>query len=374
MPTNADEAGLRRLAARSASNKVVVKLFLRHPLPRQAVPAFPPDPINPTIGYLGSSNLTFAGLSQAGRTEHRRARSRRLRQAGQVVRGRWNDRWCIDISDELVEIIDESWAARSRSRRTTSISRWPTTCRRRHGRADRVPHPARFRRQAVRVSEAAVKIAAHHLNKRGGVLIGDVVGLGKTLMATALARIFEDDHGLETLIICPKNLVPMWEDYREQYRLRAGCCRISRVHRELPEPPPLSPGPHRREPQPPQPRGQTLPRDSGVHPRERKQVHLACRPRPTTRPTSISPTSCGCSCRGQGSRHPPGAVTARARRDGVHPPPSVSGSLAGGVREERICRRLARADAALPGAPHAQLHPGQLRRDRLRQWPQVPHV
>ena len=52
------------------------------------------------------------------------------------------------------------------------------------------------------------------------MLIGDVVGLGKTLMATALARIFEDDHGLETLIICPKNLVPMWEDYRDRYRLR----------------------------------------------------------------------------------------------------------------------------------------------------------
>jgi hypothetical protein len=28
-----------------------------------------------------------------------------------------------------------------------------------------------------------------------------------------LARIFEDDHDLETLILCPKNLVRMWEDY-----------------------------------------------------------------------------------------------------------------------------------------------------------------
>jgi hypothetical protein len=54
--------------------------------------------------------------------------------------------------------------------------------------------------------KAAVKIAAHHLNKRNGVLIGDAVGLGQTLMAAALARIFEDDHDLETLIICPKNL------------------------------------------------------------------------------------------------------------------------------------------------------------------------
>ncbi len=72
---------------------------------------------------------------------------------------------------------------------------------------------------------AAVKIAARHLNKRGGVLIGDVVGLGKTLMATALARMMEE-QGMETLILCPKNLVAMWEDYRTKYRLRRSkCCR-----------------------------------------------------------------------------------------------------------------------------------------------------
>jgi hypothetical protein len=82
---------------------------------------------------------------------------------------------------------------------------------------------------------AAVKIAAHHLNKRGGVVIGDVVGLGKTLMATALARIFEDDYGLETLIICPKNLVEMWEDYAHHYRLRAKVLSISRVINKLPD-------------------------------------------------------------------------------------------------------------------------------------------
>ena len=46
-------------------------------------------------------------------------------------------------------------------------------------------------------------------------------------MATALARILEDDLGLETLIICPKNLVPMWEDYRDHYRLRGRSCRTA---------------------------------------------------------------------------------------------------------------------------------------------------
>jgi SNF2 family DNA or RNA helicase len=72
-------------------------------------------------------------------------------------------------------------------------------------------------------------------------MIGDVVGLGKTLMATAVARIFEDDHGLETLIICPKNLVRMWEDYREQYRLRARVLPITQAINELPSMPPLPP-------------------------------------------------------------------------------------------------------------------------------------
>ena len=95
--------------------------------------------------------------------------------------------------------------------------------------------PADFGNKLFDFQKAAVKIAAHHLNKRGGVVIGDVVGLGKTLMATALARIFEDDHGLETLIICPRNLVPMWEDYRQQYRLRGKVLSITNVQRELPD-------------------------------------------------------------------------------------------------------------------------------------------
>ncbi|HUW13099.1 MAG TPA: hypothetical protein VM537_25465 [Anaerolineae bacterium] len=65
-PSNEDERGLRRLAAQIKARKVVVKLFLRHPLHAKLYLLFRPDPINPTVGYLGSSNLTLAGLSQQG--------------------------------------------------------------------------------------------------------------------------------------------------------------------------------------------------------------------------------------------------------------------------------------------------------------------
>ena len=95
--------------------------------------------------------------------------------------------------------------------------------------------PSIFEGKLFEFQTAAVKIAAHHVNRRGGVMIGDVVGLGKTLMGTALARILEDDHGMETLIICPKNLVPMWEEYRQNYGLRGTVLSLSRVTARLPD-------------------------------------------------------------------------------------------------------------------------------------------
>ncbi|MEZ4673046.1 MAG: helicase-related protein [Caldilineaceae bacterium] len=95
--------------------------------------------------------------------------------------------------------------------------------------------PPEFSDTLFEFQTAAVKIAARHLNQRGGVLIGDVVGLGKTIMATALAKIFEEDYLMDTLIICPKNLVKMWEWYRDEYRLRARVLSSTRVINELPE-------------------------------------------------------------------------------------------------------------------------------------------
>ena len=48
-------------------------------------------------------------------------------------------------------------------------------------------------------------------------MIGDVVGLGKTITACAIAKMYENTFGSNTLIICPANLQDMWEKYRNQY-------------------------------------------------------------------------------------------------------------------------------------------------------------
>ena len=235
-PSNEDEAGLRRLSEQIKAKKVVVKLFLRHPLHAKLYMLFRPDPVNPSVGYLGSSNLTQSGLAGQGELNVDVLDHDACEKLAQWFEDRWSDRWCIDISDELAQIIDESWAG-PRLIPPYHIyvkMAYHLSQEARAGLTEfRIPKD--FGNKLLDFQVAAVKIAAHHLNKRGGVIIGDVVGLGKTLMATALARVFEDDYGVETLIICPKNLVPMWEDYRDEYRLRARVLSVSQAINRLPD-------------------------------------------------------------------------------------------------------------------------------------------
>ena len=234
-PTREDEDGLRQLAHQLRGEKVKVKLFLRHPLHAKLYLMYRSDPINPIVGYLGSSNLTLAGLSKQGELNIDVLDSDACQKLEAWFEDRWSDRWCVDISKELAQIIEESWA------REEPVPPYHIYIKM----AYHLSHEARaglnefripriFEGKLFEFQTAAVKIAAHHVNRRGGVMIGDVVGLGKTLMGTALARILEDDYGMETLIICPKNLVPMWEEYRREYALRGDVLSLSRVDKELP--------------------------------------------------------------------------------------------------------------------------------------------
>ena len=235
IPTNEDEAGLRRLAVQIRNKKVVVKLFLRHTLHAKLYLMFRPDPINPITGFVGSSNLTMSGLQHQGELNVDVLDHDATCKLAKWFDARWNDQWCLDISQELVQVIEESWARKTPIpphhiyiKMAYHLSQGAREGMREHS------IPKVFGDKLFDYQVAAVKIAAGHLDKRGGVLIGDVVGLGKTLMATALARMIEDEQGLETLILCPKNLKKMWEEYKDKYRLRAKVLSVSEALKKLP--------------------------------------------------------------------------------------------------------------------------------------------
>ena len=63
----------------------------------------------------------------------------------------------------------------------------------------------------------AIKYGVDCINKNNGVIIADVVGLGKSVIASAIA------HNLDmkrTVIIAPPHLVDQWNDYQQNFGLR----------------------------------------------------------------------------------------------------------------------------------------------------------
>lgn len=237
-PSELDEINLQRLARQLRAGKLVVKLFLKNSLHAKLYLVHRAVPGSEVVGYVGSSNLTFAGLMKQYELNVDVLDDDASRKLARWFDDRWNDKWCLDISDEVADIIEQSWA------RPTQIPPYHIYLKIAYHLAQEARAglsefriPKDFGNKLFEFQVAAVKIAAHHLNneRRRGVILGDVVGLGKTLMATAIARIFEDDLGLETLILCPKNLVGMWEDYAHEYRLRAKVLSVSAATKELPE-------------------------------------------------------------------------------------------------------------------------------------------
>jgi superfamily II DNA or RNA helicase len=233
-PTNEDEKALRKLSAQIKSGKVVVRLHLAHSLHAKLYLAVRDDYNSPVIGFVGSSNLTFSGISSQGELNVDVVEQDAAVKLSKWFQHRWENRWSIDISKELIEILDESWAG-ERDIPPYYIylkTAYHLASEARAGMTE-FSLSSRFQQELFPFQASAVKVAAHHLHKRGGVIVGDVVGLGKTMTATALAKIFEDDFFLETLIICPKNLIKMWEDYAHNYQLRAKVMSITKVQNKL---------------------------------------------------------------------------------------------------------------------------------------------
>jgi hypothetical protein len=234
-PTNEDEAGLRRLSRQIRAGKLVVKLFLRHSLHAKLYLIHRADVNLPAIGFLGSSNLTLSGLRYQGELNVDVLDHDATHKLEKWFDERWKDNFCVDISEDLAALIDASWAREVQPLPYQIYLKmaYHLSQEARVGLSE-YQVPRELRDRLFDFQSAAVKIAARHVNKRGGVLVGDVVGLGKTLVGTALAKILQEENLLETLIICPKNLVTMWRDYVQEYRLYAEVLPMSRVLTELP--------------------------------------------------------------------------------------------------------------------------------------------
>lgn len=223
-PTLEDENTLRRLSQQMKDGKVCVKLYLAYPLHAKLYIAHHPDNYTKRIAIMGSSNLTYSGMTGNGELNADFADSDHVDKLAGWFDDRWNDRMCIDITEQLIDIIDNSWAG------VKDIPPYYIYLKTAYHLSQDARNGIRefslspeFQRELFDFQQNAVKIAAKNLNndKRNGAMIGDVVGLGKTITACAIAKIYEDTFGATTLIICPANLQDMWHKYIKKYDLKA---------------------------------------------------------------------------------------------------------------------------------------------------------
>ncbi len=69
----------------------------------------------------------------------------------------------------------------------------------------------------LKYQEDAVRMALSTIEKHNGVIISDVVGLGKSIIGSATANNLD----LRTIIIAPPHLVSQWDDYKDEFRFTA---------------------------------------------------------------------------------------------------------------------------------------------------------
>ena len=225
VPTSDDERTLQHLSRQLKEGRVSVRLYLKEPLHAKLYLAHrPSDTFNPILSIMGSSNLTYSGLTREGELNAEFADSDSARKLAVWFEDRWIDNYSLDITDVLINAIDTSWASNQVVQPYFIYLKTAYhLCQDAREGISGYTLPIEFKGKLFDFQEAAVKMIAKKLSddSKRGAMIGDVVGLGKTITACAIAKLFELNHAARTLIICPANLQNMWDIYIRDYDLKA---------------------------------------------------------------------------------------------------------------------------------------------------------
>ena len=232
IPSNADRQTLARLHDQISSGAVEVRVFCDQPLHGKTYIFHRSDPSQPTVGLVGSSNLTHPGLTTNLELNTDVVDSDGAAKLAQWFEDRWKDHWSLPIDAELLELLDESWASPTlRAPYDVFLKVCYDLSRDVREGLDEYSLTGRISEELLEYQATAVKTLTRRVMTQGGTMLGDVVGLGKTLTAIAVALTLRDEYGYQPLVICPKNLQKMWEEHLEAYDLHGRVVPYSMNHK-----------------------------------------------------------------------------------------------------------------------------------------------
>jgi hypothetical protein len=236
LATTEGQATLQTLKRQLHEGTVAMKVFTEKPLHGKTYIFHAPTKKHGACwAYVGSSNLTGAGLHRNLELNIDVQDSDATAKLATWFEERWNDRFSLDITADIIDLIEQSWADETQP---TPFEVYLKVCHSLSQDArDGMGYvlPKSMSDLLLDYQESAVRTLSRRIVRRGGTMLGDVVGLGKTLTAVATALMLQAAEDYSTLVLCPKNLQPMWEEHLEAYDINGRVIPYSMADKVLPE-------------------------------------------------------------------------------------------------------------------------------------------
>ena len=170
----------------------------------------------------GSSNLTYNGLRGQNEIDVRFQDKAEYNEAKELFERLWDDAIVLADKDHINEfennVIKHVWYEKIYPPYLLYLRVLYEYFKIDTSQRIRLPHAiTKGRFHNLKYQEDAVRMGIDTIHKHNGVIISDVVGLGKSIIASSIAH----NLNLRTIIIAPPHLVPQWEDYRTEFDLKA---------------------------------------------------------------------------------------------------------------------------------------------------------
>ena len=176
------------------------------------------------VVIMGSSNFTFNGLIGQGEMNDRYPDNAKYDEYKTKFENLWNDAKCVDISvengnkDFITNVKDKTWLYAVPSPYQIYVRILFELYKEIDDEVVKEPFEitnGKFNNFKYQLD--AIKLGIDCIKKNNGVIISDVVGLGKSIIASAIAYNLDMT---KTVIIAPPHLVGQWEQYQQEFGLR----------------------------------------------------------------------------------------------------------------------------------------------------------
>lgn len=173
----------------------------------------------PGTVITGSSNLTYKGLRGQNEINVRFQHKTEFSDAQSIFNALWENAIVVADKDHINDfedgVIKHIWYEKLPSPYLLYLRVLYEYFNIDTSKRIRTPHDINKKFFNLKYQEDAIRMAISTIERHNGVIISDVVGLGKSIIGSTIAN----NLNLRTIIISPPHLKQQWEDYVDEFKI-----------------------------------------------------------------------------------------------------------------------------------------------------------